>query len=232
MPIKVLARAVCWPDSHQPFHDQTAVDVARNVVEGWAPDVVYFLGDFFDCYAVSFYPKSVARRQSLVEELEMGKDFLDRFKTMRKKTRPKKSKYALDTFIKGNHEDRLPRFIASRCPELAGVYNENELLGLSGMNVIPYGDYTSFGSVDITHDFGFSGKHAHIRAATEYGSSIIHGHTHGAGSIYFGTGRAKKHVAISAGWLGSAPFADYAKRKQKERSWMHSFVTIDRKSVV
>lgn len=162
----------------------------------------------------------------LKEELESGVEALARIKKLRKKTRPKKSKYQMDDFLLGNHEDRLPRFLAERCPELHGLLDTKTLMGLDGFNVIPYTDYSSFGMIDIAHDFGYSGKHAHIRAAVEHATSIIHGHTHGAGVSYFGTGRSKKHVAISSGWLGSAPEADYCKRKHKERHWMHAVTTV------
>ena len=55
------------PDTHVPFEDGQAWAVAMAAAKAFKPDHIVLLGDFADCYSVSFHPKSPERKASLKE---------------------------------------------------------------------------------------------------------------------------------------------------------------------
>ncbi len=63
-----IRRYFCWPDTHAPYHDETAVNVALAAVDAFRPHELIVLGDLWDFYACSFYTKDPKRKHLVADE--------------------------------------------------------------------------------------------------------------------------------------------------------------------
>lgn len=118
-------KVICIGDTHTPFADEAAVDIACQIISDENPDVLVHLGDMVDFYSVSKYSKDPTRRLLLQDELETGGQLLGRLDQA-------VSKSARKVFIRGNHEHRLEKYISDHAPALAGLpqLQLDTLLGL------------------------------------------------------------------------------------------------------
>lgn len=112
--IKDVRRWLILPDPHIPYHDQEAVEAAL----AWASkkpnrcDGVLLLGDFCDCYSLSFWDKD-PRKRRFPDEVKAAGKMLDHIKA---RLRPRKIVWKA-----GNHEYRLERYLMRRAAELFGM---------------------------------------------------------------------------------------------------------------
>ena len=163
-------------DTHAPFEDNQAIDVACQIIADESPDVLVHLGDLVDFYSISRFEKDPTRRLLLQDELEAGAYTLGKFdQAVSVKTRK--------LLFKGNHEHRLEKYINTHAPALAGLQRLQipNLLGLGSLGweyfdydlelypefLIKHGNivrqhagYTARGEMDKTWMSGVSG-HTH-----------------------------------------------------------------------
>lgn len=176
-------------DTHAPFEDQTAIDIACQIIADEQPDILVHLGDLVDFYSISKYEKDPTRRILLQDELEAAARVLGKFDQS-------VSKSARKIFVPGNHEERLSKYIKHNAPALAGVphLQLNNLLGLENLGweyiehdlelfpefLIKHGDlvrqnsgYSARGEIDRSWMSGISG-HTHRLALYTYTPKLRH----------------------------------------------------------
>ena len=232
----MLRKCLFLPDVHIPFHDKRYFALVHSVCEKLKPEVIIIGGDFVDFYPISFFDKSPARRGSMAQELREARAELDKFDSYGAK---------LKIFCAGNHEHRLERYVASRCPELheliptidqclgftEGAFETIEVNGKKekkpvklrkGWNYYPYKEIAHVGHCRIVHDVGVAGDRAHFKAAQSIQHTNATFHTHRAGIHYFGTIEGDSYVSAVMGWGGDKAAADYATDSQK-KDWMLAF---------
>lgn len=172
---------VVLPDTHFPYHDPQALEVALQTIEVLKPQKVVLLGDFIDASSFSAHPS-----KSLVEakvkdfektELDPANEALDRIQANTNETH----------YIEGNHEARVERSAAQMGGQLLSVYSMispqvNLSKGRENFNWISYN--SSLPHYRIARDLiAFHGmsvsKHAQAVNLTKLRScSGISGHTH------------------------------------------------------
>lgn len=167
-------------DIHAPFHDNKAINAMIAFAKWFKPDVVIYMGDLVDFYAISHFAKDPMRALQLQKEIDSAVSVLTRIDTA--------CNGAEKFFIRGNHEMRMQKFLWTRAAELSSLrglsverllklddfgikYMKNGRMTYRG-NVIKHGDlvrkfsaYTSKGEFDAT---GMSGKSAHTHRAGVY----------------------------------------------------------------
>lgn len=201
------------PDAHHPFADYLAVSVLATVIAECRPDRLVFLGDWVDNYSISQYTKDPERLVSLGAELEVAGEWLHSF------TREVPDYY----FCEGNHETRLPRFLAAKAPELASAFPSiRTSWAIPERRWVPYRSHLTLGRVSYAHDLGHAGKGALGATLDAFGDSIVFGHTHRAGILFDGDVRGRGRFALNAGWVGDLDAIDYAHRA-KCRGWRTGF---------
>ncbi len=210
-----LTRILVIPDTHAPFHSEGAWAVAKAAAFNLQPDALVVIGDFADCYSVSRYPKSAARRTSLKSELDVARRMLHEIAPCA----PQR------IFCEGNHEWRLERFINERAPELYGLVGIKELLldPADEWTWVPYQSWTQIGKMAFSHDVGRSGVNAGRQTLQEFGGNICFGHTHRGGVVYESTLKGEHRVALNCGWLGDPAQIDYVHRASALRNSQHGF---------
>jgi hypothetical protein len=217
-----LQKVIFHPDTHRPYEDKRAVALVEQVEDAWRPDTRVILGDYADCLAVSFHEKNLARRHDLkweLEETNKGLDRLDAIERRRKRARIKK------VYLMGNHEDRLQRYVSSKCPELFGIMKLGDMLRLRerGYEVVPYRTTYRLGKLNLAHDFGRAGRQAHMQAIQDTLGNAVIGHTHHLGIEYAGSATGESHVGACFGWLGDVEQIDYMHEMSARRNWHLGF---------
>ncbi len=185
------------PDIHIPYHDETFIKLIIKIIKEINPDGFVSLGDFLDCFQISSYDKDPARKNFLVEDIDLAnKIFTDI-------SRHLKSGASIH-LICGNHENRLFKWVAKHAKELHGLVPDwPELMQIKLRNKTTdkkwywhsYNKWDSckIGDCVLLHGFYFN-QHATATNLAKYRCSTISGHTHRAGIIYDG-----HHYAVSLG---------------------------------
>lgn len=133
-------------DIHVPYHDIKALSKAIEYGKKEKINCIFLNGDFLDFYQISRF-LNLERRRSVKEEIETAKEVLEIFN----KEFPSVPIY----FLKGNHDNRLEMYLATKAPELLDVeeFRLQELLEADkfGMTVIEDTTLVKAGKLAITH---------------------------------------------------------------------------------
>lgn len=206
------------PDTHAPYHDTRAWALALAVARALRPDGVCILGDFIDCYSVSFHEKSPSRVGRLADEIESANECLDELDA--------ESGARIKVFVEGNHENRLARYIAGQAKALHGMagLNTRDALRLDerGYRFVRYHEHGTIGDTVVTHEAGRAGVYAVRQTMLSMGRSLIIGHVHRVSSQHESTLDGRPLVGHSFGWLGSIEGVDYRHRSLARREWQHA----------
>src|SRR5574342_339861 len=209
-----MVKLLVIPDTHVPYHDKAALDLIHRVVHQARPDRLVLIGDFADFYAVSHFTKDPGRRADLQYEIGRVNEELDRI-----------GAHDLPvTYLEGNHELRLERYLAAKAPELFGLVHCRELFQIAkrGWKWVPYHSHFQIGKVLFAHDLGHAGKYAALNTLAAAGKCTVFGHTHRGAVMYGGTVDGEHRFSLNVGWLGDAAQIDYMHRA-KTRDWQTGF---------
>lgn len=174
---KGLLKVVQINDVHVPYQDNKTLKSVYSFLEDFKPDQLVIAGDFLDFYELSTFDKNPDRQNHIQDELDESYKILKQFKELCPEIH----------FIKGNHEDRLRRFLWKN-PQLASlkVLELSKLLCLDLLEIEYHEDEYILNEFRFHHgtvvrgESGASAKAEHIK----YGSSSSAGHTHRLGTYY------------------------------------------------
>lgn len=204
---------VVLSDIHFPYQDDKALKAVYKFLEQHLVDTIILNGDILDFYDVSSFDKDPDRINSLQEEINLAQKFFKKLRSL--------SPNGRIVFIKGNHEQRIERYLKKH-PEL---YSLNalklpNLLGLDKFN-IEYSDKgIKLGSLKIIHGDmvrKFSGYTA--RGELEkHDSSGICGHIHRLSCYYYRT--PERYLA----WYEGGCLCDLNPEYIDEPNWQQAFL--------
>jgi hypothetical protein len=167
-------KAVYIPDVHVPYLHEESWESVLAFIKSHRPESVTILGDFLDCYAVSRYDQ-MPGHPGFNEEITEG---LDRLADLRKV-----HKGAL-SYLEGNHEQRLTKYIARNAGALNGAMPLiPELLRLADKKIlwVPWGTAFSPDGIWLEHGDCSSSKAgytAHSMIAKRGVFRGVSAHTH------------------------------------------------------
>lgn len=206
------------PDTHAPYHDKRAWDLALTVGQAIKPKHIIHLGDLADCYSISSHSKNPARvsEKRMKHEIEAVRACVRDLNSLGAKNK---------IFTEGNHEDRLPRYLADKAPDLYDLQalQPSELFGFQGWTYKRYREDHKLGKLYVVHDIGYAGRYAAQRVLDTYQHNVCSGHTHRLSYIVEGNAAGESHVSATFGWLGDARAADYMHRVKAMRDWQLGF---------
>ena len=152
------SRVMVTSDYHIPFHDEESINVMLDYANDYKPDKFYINGDFLDFYSISTFDKNPERKENLQTEIYKGREVLANIRDSVKKSTE-------IIFLKGNHEDRLQRFL----------YKNPGLYGLDVLSMDSLLDFKKYGVKLIGSDIDYWAKH---KGTTDEGDMVIgHGGT-------------------------------------------------------
>lgn len=216
-----VKKALIIPDCHIPYEHkpsyQLMLDVATDLDR---LDEIVILGDYADFYDISSHPKDPDVGSKLIDEVDEVVARLWQLRSLFPK--------AKITYIEGNHEYRLGRYIRDNCREFFGLISVQTLLNLDAMkiNFVPYGPsqkYSVLGSsLHARHEPIGGGIHCAYQTVTKAMESVIFGHTHRIQEHQIVSMDGQNYRGISCGWLGDEthPVMGYVKNHHQ---WAKGF---------
>lgn len=214
-------------DIHFPY-EGPAYFKALEKMRHW-PDLrhIYLNGDVAEIESVSTHPKTPRAQQNLLEEIVVVNQKLD---TLQNRFPDVKV-----TYIAGNHEHRIYRYIRDMAPQLWGLFDCPKLLKFDerGWKYVDYGP-TQWVKCGMTRDLylrhePLAGGAAHAKATAEKAYvSLLYGHTH----VYQQYTHKKNGptpfnvTATSCGWLGDITQGCFDYRGSRD-NWQSGFTRID-----
>lgn len=211
-------KILCIGDIHFPYVDQNALSMVYAIAEKEQPDVVVQVGDLFDCYAQSKFPKSLNIFTPEAEwELakKMAVDFWTKIRDVCKKA---------ECFqILGNHDIRASLRIEEAAPSVAHLIKEPLKAAFTFDGVTTIHDPTEelfIENIMFIHGHYTSGISKHM----EYSRmNVVHGHTHKASIVYKPFWDQNKNQTMlwemDVGYLGDPWSKALSYRAQKIHNW-------------
>jgi predicted phosphodiesterase len=185
-------------DVHIPEHDRRAWKALLLLAKDLRPDYVVLAGDFLELHSVSQH--GAFNREMLNEDLAHGRQALEAIKTAAPK--------AKIVYLEGNHETRLPRYLATKAPSLEGTLDLQKGLKLKEYGITWVTETQqpwSKGRLDVIHghQMGMGPKHHAMRMADLYGAPnrvVVYGHTHKP-QLFTAPGLGGNKTALGLGCL-------------------------------
>lgn len=220
--MKQNTRFFVWPDTHLPYHDPVAVDLALKILGWFEPHVVVILGDFLDCAPVSHWLKENRKSSEglrLAKDFALGNRLLDDIVNI--------SGCEKLVFLEGNHEAWIDHAI-NKNPELEGLidldiglkFKERRENGLSLVH-LKYGKVWNLGKhLYFTHGT-YTNMHHAKKHVESYGRSIVYGHVHDVSSYVKVSpiDIEDKHIGLSMGCLSSK---NPEFMRNRPNNWVHA----------
>lgn len=215
-----VTKAIILSDIHIPYHCPKALKIALEYTKDYDPNVIILNGDIVDMYSVSSYRKDPIRINTLQDELNETRSFLNIVRNQHKK--------AAISYIAGNHEYRMEKFLLDKAGELSSLecLSLDELLGVKDLDIkfYDYGKSLFLGNLQVTHgDVSRKGSSMSAKAHMDKsGGSVLIGHCHRLGTIYK-TNRWGTHIGIENGYLGRKDFEYVGEMVD----WQQGFTQVD-----
>lgn len=90
-------RILAFGCTHAPYEHKDTLDFLNDLSNSYKPDRVVHLGDVFDIYSVSDYPKDISHKDSWTDELKKGRKFVQQLATI----------FPTLDLMSSNHDDRV-----------------------------------------------------------------------------------------------------------------------------
>ena len=182
---------VAFPtDQHIPYQDDAAIAVAMKIVRDFNPELLVCGSDGVDFYMISHFDKNPDRKTGIQKEIDQWKANQRSWKDA--------APNALRTFLVGNHEDRLRKYLWKH-PELADLeaLKLPNVLGLVSLGIewewrknevdacreIVIEDNLMIKHGDLIRKYSAYSAKAELENE-RYAISTLTGHTHRGGSTY------------------------------------------------
>ena len=211
-----LKAGLIIPDQHIPYNDEVVWDLMMQVAKDIKPYFIRILGDFADCYSVSFHSKDPRRAGNLDYEIDLVNQKLDELDTLGA---------ANKEYCAGNHEDRIERYIRDRAPAIFNMMKIDGILKLKerGWKYVPYKKSSKLGKLHFTHDVGSATRYSVFKCLDTFAASNATGHTHRFAYVVEGTATGDVKLSCQFGWGGDVEKVDYMHRVQAMKNWANGF---------
>lgn len=163
-------------DKHYPEYDPRLWRAELQLVKDIQPDGFIFGGDQLNFQCISHHDKDKPRlkpRGGYANDMDgFVDDILDPLDELLGKHTDKR-------WIMGNHEDWLQDLYDEQ-PELEGALDIEKFLQLEkfGWKVVPLGQTTTLGKLQVLHGESFNGQYAAKKLVETYCQSAVMGHLH------------------------------------------------------
>lgn len=183
-----LRTVVIANDFHIPFHDEAALALLKRFLKRERPEWLILNGDLVDFWEISAFDRTPRTGPTLAEEVRAGRKVLIAFRRLLPSARI--------TWIEGNHEFRLRKYLIQHAPELYGLSGLSvpELFGLKDLRIeyvagsaqaSRFTDtFIKVGQLYVGHwtKMARHGGYAAKGLVDEKGVSLLQGHTHRFGA--------------------------------------------------
>ena len=166
-------------DAHFPFVNKEAISMIYWIIETEKPDIIIQVGDLFDCYAQSKFPKCL-NIYTPEAEWELAKAMARDFWTKIRELAPQAQCFQL----MGNHDIRSGMRGQEKAPETAHLIRPTVRTAFTFDGVTTIHDPTEelfIEDIAFVHGYFTSGASKHMEYMR---MNVVHGHTHRASIVY------------------------------------------------
>lgn len=172
-------------DAHFPYGDEQCVKAIMDYAIDYGVENLMLLGDVFDFHEISKWGDKF--RMTIEEELALAQQQLEEWII-------KRGNFKRKVFIKGNHEDRLERYITDNARKIQRLLENKgftlpEITGLNDMGFeyvdnnkmrVETGEYFHIGHLYFMHghEVAGSGKYPARNKLSKAHDNILFGHFH------------------------------------------------------
>lgn len=204
-----MATFVILGDTHFPFQDNNAIDKAIALIKKMQPDYVVQVGDLYDLYSFSRYPKNpnfITPEQEM-KEGRAGAELMWR----RIRAASPRSKLVQ---LHGNHDYRMVKYVSESAAAATHVMKKylKEVMTFPGVQTVS--DEHEIDGIAFMHGFRKHGEHAKYNQ-----QSTVVGHLHKPGIVYL-SNRHGPYWELNVGWLGDYRHEVFSYAAQKRMHGM------------
>jgi len=205
-------------DVHAPFLCKKSVSKAISIIRRERPKVVIQVGDLFDLYAFSKFPRSL-NVMTPAQEIKSGRAMTEE---LWKEIRQAAGRGVECFQLLGNHDERLVKRVTEALPEIEGIASAG-LWSFKGVQTMESErDELIIDDVLYMHGYRKHGDHVKYNLM-----STVHGHDHLGGVVYLPI-KGKILFELSAGYLGNPKSAALSYTKQSRiTKWTKGMGWID-----
>lgn len=205
------------PDVHLDEETPEEYLPVKKLIKDLKPDEIVLLGDFMDVSSLSAWDLDKKRRmegQRYIFEVVTANKELDFLQKHSKKI----------TYLEGNHEDRVNRYL-DKYPEMEGLIEPKKVLKLKKRKIkwYKYNELYQIGKFYLTHGMYITIHHAK-KHLLSLGCNIIYGHTHGAQTHLQNMKMQLPHMAYGLGCLCNKE-PDYM--RGRPANWINQFAIME-----
>lgn len=219
----MIRRIAILPDIHVPYSDGRTLRAVEKYLAKHRWDELIYLGDLMDFDFISSFNRESARK---LEGRRFKKDYLEAELLLREHIAivRKKNPDCKITYLEGNHEERVQRFLDGN-PNAEGYLEVPIALHLDELGVkwIPNwstGELYKVGKAYFSHGLYTNLYHAK-KMCESFGDSVYYGHTHDVQTISVAhRAKRKTHEGHSLGCLCRE---DQSYMKGKPNKWQQAF---------
>lgn len=172
-----MQRVLAIPDLHFPFHNAKTLARVYDLADSLEPTTIVQLGDIYDAYAFSRYPRShdIMTPKEELSEARLAAEAL--WKNLRKAAGNRTKLIQL----MGNHDVRPKARLQEKYPEIASLLDIDHLWKFKDVHTI-MDDRCKFEIEGVIYTHGFRSKLGdHMKFL---GKSVVRGHSHRAGVVF------------------------------------------------
>jgi hypothetical protein len=187
-PSKTRQLVVIANDFQVPFHDERALGLFKRFLKRDKPRWLVLNGDFQDFWEISSFDLVPRAGKAFLEEIAIGRRILRSFRQLLPKARI--------TWLEGNHEFRLRKYLLANAPELQGLpgLTVPDLFRLKDLKIdyVPChpgaskftDNFIRVGNLYVGHwdRVARQGGYAAKGLVEDKGVSVLQGHTHRFGA--------------------------------------------------
>ncbi len=215
-------RVVVVGDLHFPYVHPKALKWAYKVIEQMQPTHIIQIGDLYDFFWFSKYPKRFLDL-SPDQEISVGYAKAESFWNKLHSIAPKAKKYQL----RGNHDDRPYKRILEKFPEMQTMFKFDELFQFEGVKTQPDSRQELILTINKKQVMFIHGHLSQLGAHMNYNQMrIVVGHSHKGGVVSRGLDK-ETLWELNCAFLGDAEAGPLQYGPQSRRHWTLGLGAID-----
>lgn len=188
-------KIACIPDTHFPFCDDSKLEKAKAIIKNFKPQVIIQLGDLYDQWSFSKYPKNLsAVGVTPLEEAKNGRFLAENMWSDLRKQNPGAKLFQISD---GNHDVRILKHLAEKSSAAAFIADEwlEKQMRFDGVQTIE--SEFVIDNIMFMHGMRKAGDHGRYNQM-----STVTGHTHKARIEYMSNINGP-FFEMNCGWLGN-----------------------------
>lgn len=209
-------------DTHFPYHDKAVLLQILNIIKEQKPTYVVQIGDLYDFFHFSRYPKSMLKFTPEEEVLEARAN-AESFWNQVQKLSPKSKCYQL----LGNHDVRPIKRLLDKAPELEAFFNVDSLFKFKGVTTMTSDRQELTLNLNGEDIMFLHGHRSQLGSHMLYNEmSTVCGHSHTGGVVYKHY-KSGTRYELNAGFVANASKGPLQYGAQTKKYWTLGVGLID-----